>query len=101
MKYKVGDYVRVSFCGQVVDIDDGDPVYPYRINNGADDGYWVSENDIESVAKPAFSIDEVINDGFGSIGTVRGVNYVPQNQSYQYKVNGVWFNEQELLEANK
>ena len=101
MKYKVGDYVRVSYFGEITEVDDNDQFYPYRVGEKDSNGYWYGERHLEDIEKAAFSIGQVINDGFGSIGTVRGVNYVPQNQSYQYKVNGVWFNEQELLEANK
>ena len=101
MKYKEGDYVRVTFLGTIVGVDEDDKEVPYQIECFDEVLLWFGEEDIESVPSPTFSVGEKINDGFGKTGLVNGVNYVPRNQSYQYKVNGVWFNEQELLEANK
>ena len=100
MKYKEGDYVQVTFSGKIIEVDANDEVLPYHVEHGGLH-YWISENDIESVATPAFSVDQVINDGFGKTGAVKDINYVPRRKTYQYKVNGEWIDEAALVEVNK
>ena len=101
MKYKEGDYVQVTFFGKIVEADEGDEVFPYQVECDKSQHYWISENDIESVATPAFSVDQVINDGFGKTGPVKDINYVRRRKTYQYKVNDEWIDEAALVEVNK
>jgi hypothetical protein len=102
MKYEVGSYVWVTLLGRIAEVDDSDEDLPYFVDYKPDiPSIWVGEENVQLINAPAFSIDSVINDGFGNSGQVVHINCVPQTQSYQYKVNGVWFNEQELLEKNQ
>ena len=101
MKYKVGDYVRVSYFGEITEVDDNDQFYPYRVGEKDSNGYWYGERHLEDIEKAAFFIDQVINDGFGKTGAVKDINYVPRRKTYQYKVNGEWIDEAALVEVNK
>ncbi len=95
MKYEEGDIVLLA--ATIISIDEEDDTY--QVDVQGDDSIWITELCIMASPKPKFKLEQPI--AFGKeFYSVDQLSFSPRLQTFQYKVAGHWYNEEELEVIN-
>jgi hypothetical protein len=90
MPYKEGDIILI--IANVVNIDDEDDTLQVDIQGTP---LWITETCIAAIQKPRFELGELVSIN-GDLYFIDQINYSTRQNLFQYKVDGHWFDENEL-----